>query len=242
MKVVILAGGLGTRLSEYTKVIPKPMVKIGKSPILKHIMKCFYSYGFKEFIIATGYKRKIIEDYFKESLKKDKELSKCSVKLVNTGRNTLTGGRIKRLKDFIEGENFFMTYGDGVANVDLIKLRDFHNSHKKTATVTAVRPIPRFGALEIEENLVRSFSEKDKVKEGWINGGFFVFNKKIFDYLPDDQTILEREPLEKLSKERNLLAYKHEGFWHCMDTIRDKEFLDKLSNIKGSPPWHIPSL
>lgn len=238
MKVVILAGGLGTRLAEYTNLIPKPMVPINGEPILKHVMKCFYSYGYKDFLIALGYKGNLIREYFSENSKTDKEISSCNIALVDTGEKSLTGGRIKRLEEHIDDDNFFLTYGDGVANVNIQNLLDFHNSSGKTATVTAVRPIPRFGALDIENNLVRSFSEKDKVKEGWINGGFFVFERKIFSYLKDDFSVLEREPLESLSSESNLSAYKHDGFWQCMDTIRDKEVLEQFAKEEKIPPWH----
>ena len=237
MKVVILAGGLGTRLSEYTNLIPKPMVPINGVPILIHVMKCFLNYGFSEFIIALGYKGGLIKKYFEED-NKDHEISNCDISLIDTGQDSLTGGRIKRLENFIKGDRFFLTYGDGVANVNITELLKFHHSTGKTATVTAVRPIPRFGALDIENDLVKSFSEKDKVKEGWINGGFFVFERSIFSYLSGDKTVLERTPLEALSKENNLAAFKHNGFWQCMDTIRDKEVLEEFSKKENIPPWH----
>ena len=241
MKVVILAGGLGTRLSEYTNLIPKPMVPINGKPILAHVMKCFINYGFNEFVIALGYKGELIKKYFEEH-KEDIEISNCKISLIDTGEDSLTGGRIKRLENHIKDDKFFLTYGDGVANVNVNDLLNFHNSMGKKATVTAVRPIPRFGALDIENDLVKSFSEKDKVKEGWINGGFFVFEKSIFSYLSDDKTVLERTPLETLSKENNLAAFKHYGFWQCMDTIRDKEVLEEFSRKETIPPWHKKTL
>ena len=196
MKVVILAGGLGTRLSEYTNLIPKPMVPINGEPILKHVMKCFYNYGYKDFIIALGYKGDLIRKYFSDNLEKDELIASSNISMIDTGEKSLTGGRIKRLEGYID-DKFFLTYGDGVANVNISSLVNFHIAKGKVATVTAVRPIPRFGALEIENDMVQSFSEKDQVKEGWINGGFFVFEKNIFSYLKDDFSILERDPLER---------------------------------------------
>ena len=227
MKVVILAGGFGTRLAEYTETIPKPMVEIGGEPILTHIMRIFKSFNFDDFIIASGYKKDVIINYYKNS----KEFQ--NLKIIDTGKNTMTGGRILRLKNFFkENENFFMTYGDGLCNVDLNKLNHFHLSHNKLATVTAVHPPVRFGELEIEDKKVIKFEEKSQAKAGWINGGFFILNYKIFNYLENDLTFFEREPLEKLSKEENLMAFKHEGFWQCMDTLRDKLILDKMCNEK----------
>ena len=225
MKVVILAGGFGTRLAEYTQTIPKPMVEIGGEPILNHIMRIFKSYNFNEFIIAAGYKKEVITDYYKDS-KEFKDL-----KIVNTGKDTMTGGRILRLKSLIsENENFFMTYGDGLCNVDLDELKRFHTNHNKLATVTAVHPPVRFGELEIEDKRVIKFEEKSQSKAGWINGGFFVLNYKIFNYIEGDNTFFERGPLEKLIKEENFMAFKHEGFWKCMDNLRDKIILDKMCN------------
>ena len=222
MKVVILAGGLGTRMSEYTKTIPKPMVKIGKKPILEHIMDHYYSYGFKDFCIAGGYKIEAIEKFIK------KKTFKYNVQLIFTGKNTLTGGRLKRLKKYIDTENFFLTYGDGLSDVNINKLLSFHLKHKKTATVTAVHPVARFGELKIKKNLVVKFKEKPQVTKGWINGGFFVFNKKIFNYIKDDKTILEKEPLESLSKKNRLVAFKHNGFWQCVDTKRERDTLHEI--------------
>lgn len=225
MKVVILAGGFGTRLAEYTQTIPKPMVEIGGEPILNHIMRIFKSYNFNEFIIAAGYKKEVITDYYKDS-KEFKDL-----KIVNTGKDTMTGGRILRLKSLIsENENFFMTYGDGLCNVDLDELKRFHTNHNKLATVTAVHPPVRFGELEIEDKRVIKFEEKSQSKAGWINGGFFVLNYKIFNYIEGDNAFFERGPLEKLIKEENFMAFKHEGFWKCMDNLRDKIILDEMCN------------
>ena len=227
MKVVILAGGFGTRLAEYTQTIPKPMVEIGGEPILTHIMRIFKSFNFDDFIVAAGYKKDVIIDYYENS----KEFQ--NLKIVDTGKNTMTGGRLLRLKKFIkENENFFMTYGDGLCNVDLNKLNNFHLSHNKLATVTAVHPPVRFGELEIEDKKVIKFEEKPQAKAGWINGGFFILNYKIFNYLENDKTFFEREPLEKLTKEENLMAFKHEGFWKCMDNLRDKLILDKMCDEK----------
>ena len=228
MKTIILAGGLGTRLAEYTDKIPKPMVTIGNKPILSHIMNFFQSYGFNDFIIAAGYKKEIIVDYYKHS----KEFK--NLRIIDTGENTMTGGRLLRLKPYInKGEDFFMTYGDGLSTVNLNKLKEFHTTNKKIATVTAVHPPVRFGELEIEGNEVIKFDEKPQAKAGWVNGGFFVLNSKIFDYIDSDMTLFEKEPMTKLYQDRNLLAYKHDGFWKCMDTLRDKIDLEKIYNTKG---------
>ena len=223
MKVVILAGGFGTRLAEYTNTIPKPMVKIGDEPILSHIIRIFKSYNFNDFIVAAGYKKEIIIDYYKNS----KEFK--NLKIVDTGEKTMTGGRILRLKSLIKDkENFFMTYGDGLCDVNLNELVKFHMKHKKIATVTAVHPPVRFGELEINEEKVIKFEEKSQAKVGWIDGGFFILNTKVFDYIKDDNILFEREPLEKLVNNENLMAFKHEGFWKCMDNLRDKIELDKM--------------
>ena len=228
MKTIILAGGLGTRLAEYTDKIPKPMVTIGNKPILSHIMNFFQSYGFNDFIIAAGYKKEIIVDYYKHS----KEFK--NLRIIDTGKDTMTGGRLLRLKPYVnKGEDFFMTYGDGLSTVNLNKLKEFHTTNKKIATVTAVHPPVRFGELEIEGNEVIKFDEKPQAKSGWINGGFFVLNSKIFDYIDSDMTLFEKEPMTKLYQDRSLLAYKHDGFWKCMDTLRDKIDLEKLYNTKG---------
>ena len=225
MKVVILAGGYGTRLAEYTSAIPKPMVEIGGEPILTHIMKIYKSFNINDFIIAAGYKKEIIIDYYKNS----KEFK--NLKIIDTGKDTMTGGRLLRLKSmFIENENFFMTYGDGLCDVDLNHLKSFHFNHKKLATVTAVHPPIKFGELEIENEKVKKFEEKPQTKTGWINGGFFILNYKVFDYIKGDRTLFERQPMEQLAKEENLMAFKHEGFWKCMDSLRDRIDLDKLCN------------
>ena len=226
MKVVILAGGLGTRLSEYTKTIPKPMVKINGKPILLRIMNYFAKFGHKDFFIAVGYKGHIIKKYFK-NFKKD-----WNIDLIETGKKTMTGGRLKILKKYFNNETFFMTYGDGLSNVDLNKLIKFHNSKKKLVTLTAVRPPARFGYLKLNNGLVKYFKEKSRADEGWINGGFFVINSKFFNYINNDKTYLEREPLENLTKKKQLSAFKHEGFWQCMDTIRDKKNLERILKKK----------
>ena len=223
MKVVILAGGYGTRLSEYTHTIPKPMIEIGGEPILTHIMKIFKSFNINNFIIAAGYKKEVIIDYYKNS----KEFK--YLKIIDTGKDTMTGGRLLRLKPmFIEHENFFMTYGDGLCDVDLNQLKNFHFNHKKLATVTAVHPPFRFGELEIEDEKVKNFEEKPQAKVGWVNGGFFMLNYKIFNYIENDNTLFEKQPMEKLVEEENLMAFKHEGFWKCMDNLRDKIILDQM--------------
>ena len=221
MKVIILAGGMGTRLSEYTKSIPKPMVKIKKIPIIIHIMNHYSKSGFKDFIIATGYKSKIIEKFFR------KKILNWNVKIIYTGKNTMTGGRLKRLRKVVGNETFMMTYGDGVSNINLKKLIKFHKKNKKMITLTAVRPPARFGAIKIINNSVKYFKEKSSIDEGWINGGFFVIEPDVFKYIKNDQTYLERSPLEKIASLGKLIAYKHYGFWQCMDTLRDKEILEK---------------
>ena len=221
MKVVILAGGSGTRLSEYTKSIPKPMVKIGDKPILVHIMKLYAKYGFKEFIIALGYKGNLIKKYFK------KKKFNWNIKLVDTGLNTMTGGRLKRLKKIIGNQRFLMTYGDGISNINLKKLLRFHIKNNKLVTLAAVRPPARFGAIKLNGNLVSYFKEKSTLDEGWINGGFFVMEPEFLKFIKGDKTFLEREPLEKLSQKNELIAYKHKNFWQCMDTLRDKKILEE---------------
>lgn len=220
MKVVILAGGQGTRLAEYTKKIPKPMVKISKIPILEHIIKHYAKYGFKDFYIAAGYKQNIIKNYFQ------KKKNRLNINVIDTGQKTMTGGRLKRLKKYLEKETFLMTYGDGLADLNIKKLIKFHKKNQNIATLTAVRPPARFGAIKINGKKVSYFKEKSKLDEGWINGGFFVFEPKIFKYIKNDNTFLEKEPLSKLGKLKQLNAFKHKGFWQCMDTIRDKEILE----------------
>jgi len=228
MKTVILAGGLGTRLAEYTDKIPKPMVQLGVKPILSHIMNFYQSYGHDDFIIASGYKKEIINEYYKNS----KEFK--NLKIVDTGKDTMTGGRLLRLKSYFnEGEDFFMTYGDGLCSLNLDDLKKFHTNHKKIATVTAVHPPVRFGELEIIGDDVIEFEEKPQAKAGWINGGYFMLNYKVFDYIKNDQTLFEKEPMKKLLNNENLKAYKYEGFWKCMDTLRDKIDIEKILIDKG---------
>ena len=225
MKAIILAGGKGTRLAEFTKLIPKPMVKIKKKPIILHIMEHFFKYGVRDIIIASGYKHQIIKDYFK-----NKKFSKnINIKVVNTGLDSLTGKRIKRLrKYFTKNENFFVTYGDGVSDINLDKLLKFHIKNKKIATLTAVHPPARFGELELSGSKLVKFDEKPQLTKGWINGGFFVFNSKIFNFLSNKNEMLEREPVQRLLRKKNFMAYKHPGFWMCMDTSRDKIVLEKI--------------
>jgi|TARA_B110000483_G_scaffold68389_1_gene85431 glucose-1-phosphate cytidylyltransferase len=227
MKVVILAGGFGTRLSEYTKFIPKPMVKLNNKPIIYYIMKHFSNYGFKEFYIALGYKGDVIRNYFK------KNSFKWKINLIETGIKTMTGGRIKKLNKYLDEEDFFMTYGDGLSDVNLKKLLQFHKKNKKAlVTMTAVRPPARFGAIKIRGKKVSVFREKSKIDEGWINGGFFIMNKKFIDYIQKYSTYLEKSPLEKAAKKNQLYAFKHNGFWQCMDTKRDKDNLEDLLKTK----------
>ena len=222
MKVIILAGGYGTRIAEYTKKLPKPMIKINGTPLLSHIMRIFSSQGFNDFIIAAGYKKNIIQKYYSKS----KEFK--NVKIVDTGKETMTGGRILKLKPhFKKNENFFVTYGDGLSNINLKKLLNFHLRNKKIATVTAVRPPVRFGELLIKKDKVLRFKEKPDIKSSWINGGFFVLNYEVFKFIKNSKTSFEKEPLEKLAKSKNLTAYKHKNFWKCMDNIADKNYLEK---------------
>jgi len=251
MKAVILAGGKGTRFGEGTRIIPKPMISIKGLPMLVHIMKIFSNQGINNFIIALGYKSEIIENYFtknkytKKILLKKKGYQKIELKikkniywnieLIYTGKNTLTGGRVRRLKKYLKDEkDFFVTYGDGLGNINLKKLIKFHKQHNKIGTVTAVRPPARFGVLNIKKEIVTYFKEKPQVASGWINGGFFIFKKKFFKFLKNDKTILESKPLEKLSKLKQLSAFKHFKFWHCMDTVRDKESLEEIFS-RGLP-------
>ncbi len=248
MKVVILAGGLGTRLSEYTNLIPKPMVQINSKPIIMHIIDIYRKYRLNDFYIAAGYKSNVIRNYFEKIALKKKIIipkkivnyqlkNNLNVNIVETGSDTLTGGRLLRLKPFFKNEDFFLTYGDGLSNVNIKKLLLFHKKHKKMCTVTAVRPPARFGMLEINKNnKVLTFDEKNPLSVGWINGGFFVLNSDFFNFLKNDQSILERAPLEKAAKKNQLMAYKHNGFWQCMDTKRDKDQLELLSH-KHKVPW-----
>ena len=222
MKVVILAGGFGTRLSKYTKSIPKPMIDINGKPMIYYILKFYAKHGFKDFYIALGYKGQVIKNFFK------KNSYGWNINLIETGKKTMTGGRLKRLAKHLRNETFMMTYGDGLSNVNLKKLLKFHKNNKKLVTLTAVRPPARFGALKFKGHLVRYFKEKSKVDEGWINGGFFVIEPKFLNFIKKDDTYLEREPLELASKKKQLVAYRHEGFWQCVDTKRD---LDKIRKI-----------
>ncbi len=252
MKVVILAGGFGTRLSEYTETIPKPMVKIGGKPMLWHIMKIYAKFGYKDFNIALGYKAEVIKDYFLNYREINSDFTidlgngklethqssnvDWKVTLVDTGINSMTGGRIKRMKDFIGNETFLLTYGDGLANIDIDKLVSFHREHGKMVTVTAVHPGARFGELDLDGDVVTSFKEKPQLGQGWINGGFFVVEPEFLDLINDDSTILEKDPLEKAAKLDQLRSFKHEDFWKCLDTKRDKDFLEEMW-LSGKPLW-----
>jgi len=227
MKIIILAGGFGTRLSEYTKLIPKPMVKIGGIPILIHIMKHYAKFGFKDFYIALGYKGNEIKNFFK------KNSYDWNINLIDTGKNTMTGGRLKRFKKFVKNETFMMTYGDGVSNVDIKKLLRFHKKNKKMVTLTAVRPPARFGGIKLKGKNVSYFKEKSKLDEGWINGGFFVMEGNFLKFIKGDSTYLEREPLEVITKKKQLAAYRHHDFWCCMDTKRDRDYLNKIFKKKN---------
>ena len=233
MKIVILAGGLGTRLSEETKLIPKPMVEIGKKPMLWHIIKYYRSYGFKEFIIASGYKSKIIEKYFK------KNFLDVRVKVINTGKYSLTGHRIYRLKKILQKETFMLTYGDGLSNINIKNLINHHKRNKKLATISIVRPPARWGAVKLKNNDVKSFEEKNNKNEGWVNGGFMVFEPEVFNYFNNKiNSVLERDVFNLLIKDRNLSAFKHNDFWQCMDTLREKTILNKLWE-SNKAPWKV---
>ena len=252
MKVVILAGGFGTRLSEYTESIPKPMVKIGGKPMLWHIMKTYAQFEHKDFYLALGYKAEKIKDYFLNYREINSDFTidlgggqltthqKSSVDwkvtLVDTGLNSMTGGRVKRMKEFIGKDTFLLTYGDGLANIDINELISFHRNHGKMVTVTAVRPGARFGELDTDGDIVTSFKEKPQLTQGWINGGYFVVQPEFFDLINDDSTILEKEPLEKVAEMGQLRSFKHEGFWKCMDTKRDLDFLEEMW-LSGKPLW-----
>ncbi len=255
MKTIILAGGFGTRLSEYTDIRPKPMVEIGGQPILWHILNIYARYGFNDFVIALGYKGEVIKDYFLNyySLKSDftidlsngranylqKKSVNWKVALVDTGLDSMTGGRVKRLKEYIGDDTFMLTYGDGVANIDIRKLVEFHKSHGKLATITAVHPAARFGELLISKDQdVLSFKEKPQTTQGWINGGFFVLEPGFLDLIGGDNTVLEEEPLERAAEAGELKAYLHDGFWQCMDTLRDKNILEELWQTKKAP-WKV---
>ena len=239
MQVIILAGGLGTRLPEYTHKIPKPMVNLAGYPIIIHLMKHFINYGYKDFLLATGYKSFKFKKYFKNFRKNGLPFEakifskKCKVTILDTGLKTLTGGRLKRAAKFLKkDEDFMFTYGDGLSNVNLKKLLYFHKKHKKKVTVTAVRPPARFGELKLKKNVVNAFKEKPQVGTGWINGGFFVAKQSFISYIKDDKTILEKSPLERAAKQKELYAFKHFGFWKCMDTKRDKDILEDILKKK----------
>jgi glucose-1-phosphate cytidylyltransferase len=251
VKTVILAGGLGTRLSEETDLKPKPMVEIGTQPILWHIMQRYAEFGMKEFLIALGYRGEIIKDYFLNLhyMRSDVSIHLAEgrvevhdgacldwvVHLIDTGLETQTGGRLRRLSPWLRDGTFMMTYGDGVSDIDLDQLLSFHREHGRLATVTAVRPPARFGGLRFEGALVQEFLEKPQIGEGWINGGFFVLEPEVLDYLDSDDMPFERVPLERLAQDRQLVAYRHQGFWQCMDTIRDVRLLNTLWESNQSP-------
>ena len=226
MKIVLLAGGFGTRMSEYTRTIPKPMININGRPLLLYIMKHYAKYGYKDFYIALGYKGEIIKKFF------NKKFFDWNINLIETGKNTMTGGRLKRLKKHIGKETFMITYGDGLSDINLKKLLEFHKKNKKLVTLTAVRPPARFGVIKFKGQYVSYFKEKSKLDEGWINGGFFVIEPEFLKFIENDNTYLEREPLEKVTRKRQLVAFKHRGFWQCMDTKRDKDKLNKVLNSK----------
>lgn len=254
MKVAILAGGLGTRLAEETEIRPKPMVEIGNKPILWHIMKIYAHYGFKDFVVALGYKGEYIKKYMVDCCSLTSNLTvnlkngqivrhegndmDWTVQLIDTGMKTQTGGRIKRLASYIGNETFMLTWGDGVADINLDQLLSFHRSHGKLATLTAVRPPARYGHLELDGDRIAEFSEKPQTGEGWINGAFFILEPAVFDYIDGDATQWEKEPLESLARDGQLMAYKHTSFWQCMDTLREKHILENYWN-SGGAPWKI---
>jgi len=256
MKVVLLAGGFGTRISEESHLKPKPMIEIGGMPILWHIMKSYSHYGYNDFIICCGYKGYVIKEYFADYYLHRSDITfdftnvnemrihnnvaePWKVTLIDTGINTMTGGRVKRVKDYIGNEPFMLTYGDGLCDVNINELIEFHKSHGKIATLTAIQPGGRFGVLGItDNNIVSSFKEKSKQDGGWINGGFMVLNPEIMDYIEDDSTVLEKYPLETIAIKEELKAYKHNGFWQCMDTLRDKMMLEELLE-KRKAPWKV---
>ena len=256
MKAVILAGGFGTRISEESQFKPKPMIEIAEMPILWHIMKLYSYYGFNEFVICAGYKQHVIKEWFADYflhtsdvtfdftqddkiIVHNKRAEQWKVTVVDTGLNTMTGGRLKRVREFIGNEPFFMTYGDGVSDVNIKKLLEFHKSHGKLATMSAVKPDSRFGVLDLsEDSMVNAFREKSSVDSGYIHAGFMVLDPKVLDYVKDDTIMFEREPMEQLAAEGQLMCYKHDGFWQCMDTMRDKERLEKLWAEKRAP-WKV---
>lgn len=253
MKVVILAGGFGTRISEESHLKPKPMIEIGGKPIMWHIMKMYSYYGFNDFIICAGYKQDYIKDYFYNYYMRCSDVTfdysnggeitihntvtdPWKVTVVDTGLNTMTGGRIKRIKEYVNNETFMVTYGDGVSDVPIDKIVEFHKKHGKIATLTAVHPDGKFGIMDVSGDTIKAFREKSSQDTGWVNGGFMVLEPSVFDYIKDDGIMFEREPIEKLCSDGQLMAYKHKGFWHCMDTLRDREELEKYWN-SGKAPW-----
>mgnify|MGYP002513866139 CR=1 FL=1 len=256
MKVVLLAGGYGTRISEESQFKPKPMIEIGSMPVLWHIMKLYSSYGFNEFVICAGYKQHVIKEWFADYflhtsditfdftqddkiIVHNKRAEKWKVTVVDTGLDTMTGGRLKRIKSFIGNEPFFMTYGDGVADVNIKELLEFHKAHGKKATLTAVKPDSRFGVLDItDNNQINAFREKSQVDSGYINAGFMVLEPDVLDYIKDDSVMFEREPLEALAENNQLMCFKHNGFWQCMDTLRDKVKLETLW-VENKAPWKV---
>lgn len=256
MKVVILAGGFGTRISEESHLKPKPMIEIGERPILWHIMKYYSAFGYNDFVICLGYKAYSIKEFFADYFLHTSDITfdfsegnkmtvhnnfaePWKVTLIDTGLHTMTGGRVRRIKEYVDNKPFMLTYGDGVADVNIDELVRFHKQHGKIATMTAIQPLGRFGMLDINNgNSISSFREKLQQDSGWINGGFMVLEPAIFDYIENDSTVLEKEPLEKLAKEGQLMAYKHGGFWQCMDTMRDKMLLDTLL-LENKAPWKV---
>ena len=256
MKVVILAGGFGTRISEESHLKPKPMIEVGDMPILWHIMKQYSHFGFNEFIICGGYKQHVIKEWFAYYFLHTSDITfdftqenkiiihnqyteNWKVTIVDTGLNTMTGGRIKRVKEYIGNETFFMTYGDGVSDVDINATLKFHKQHGKLATITAIQPEGRFGYIDLENEKVLSFREKSEHDTGWINAGFMVLEPQVIDYIEDDSIMFEREPMERIAADGQMVCYKHTGFWQCMDTLRDKEKLEKLW-ASGNAPWKYP--
>ena len=255
MKVVLLAGGYGTRISEETQLKPKPMIEIGGRPILWHIMKLYSYYGYNEFIICAGYRQQVIKEWFSnyflytsditfklgnnnEMIVHNQYSEPWTVSIIDTGLNTMTGGRIKRIRDFVEGESFLMTYGDGVSNVRIDKLVEFHKAHDSLVTMTVVQPERRYGNIDFDGDYAKSFREKNTNDVGWINAGFMVIAPEVFDYIDGDSIMFEREPLEKIADEGKLACYKHNGFWQCMDTLRDKNTLESLIE-KDTAPWMV---